>query len=432
MEYCKVQLGCLFIIVYILIIYFRDCKRYKKKLSSSMFDELLILGITNVLLDGATAITVNYLDIVPVFVNRILHMLFLISIDTVIYVLFGYMLKVAGSIPKNIYKRISLSIPYLISVFVVIFNINSLEFCEGNSTNYSMGVSAYTCFAMVGIYILFALIVFLKQWHYIESNKRISIASYMLCLILITSIQVWNPEILITSVATTILILGIYMNQENPIMNEVARYHDEMVMSFATLVENKDGSTGGHVKRATGYVRVLAEELRNRGYYRDILTKDYMRALCQAAPMHDIGKIAVPDVVLKKPGKLTDEEFELIKQHTISGGKIIQDTFGHLGDEEYTEMAYHVARYHHEKWNGRGYPERLKENEIPLCARIMSVADVFDAISEKRCYRDAMPMDKCFSIIEEGRGTDFDPVIVDVFLAIRDKVEAIHGDVSKE
>ena len=150
--------------------------------------------------------------------------------------------------------------------------------------------------------------------------------------------------------------------------------------------------------------------------------------MCQAAPMHDIGKIAVPDVVLQKPGRLTSEEYEIIKKHTIDGGKIIEETFGNLGNNEYTEMAYNVAKYHHEKWNGKGYPEGLKEDEIPLCARIMAVADVFDAVSEKRCYREAMPLEKCFSIISEGSGQDFDPIIAEVFLDIKDKVKQIHAE----
>jgi len=149
-----------------------------------------------------------------------------------------------------------------------------------------------------------------------------------------------------------------------------------------------------------------------------------------AAPMHDIGKISVPDAVLQKPGKLTDEEFEIIKIHATSGGKIIKDTFGHLGNEQYAQMAYEVARFHHEKWNGRGYPDGLKEDEIPLCARIMAIADVFDAVSEKRCYRDAMPLDKCFDIIKEGSGRDFDPMLVEIFLDIRDKVEQAHTKIN--
>ena len=211
---------------------------------------------------------------------------------------------------------------------------------------------------------------------------------------------------------------------------KLSRYHEEMVMGFATLVENKDGSTGGHIKRTTMYVKLLAEELKHRGYYEEELTPDYIKNLCMAAPMHDVGKISVPDVILQKPGRLTAEEYERMKQHAESGGKIVQETFGHLGNEQYARTAYEVARHHHEKWNGKGYPDGLKRKEIPLCARIMAVADVFDAVSEKRCYREAMPLDKCFGIIQEGSGQDFDPVLVEVFLDIRDKVELIHAEVN--
>ena len=206
--------------------------------------------------------------------------------------------------------------------------------------------------------------------------------------------------------------------------------HREMVMGFATLVENKDGSTGGHIKRTTSYVKLLAEELRNRGLYREELTDEYLENLYRAAPMHDIGKIAVPDVVLQKPGKLTDEEFEIIKSHTRRGGDIITETFGHLENAEYTKMAHDVARYHHEKWNGTGYPDGLKRKDIPLCARIMAIADVFDAVSEKRCYRDAMPLEQCFEIIAEGSGQAFEPLLVEVFLDIREQVERTHDQIN--
>ncbi len=213
---------------------------------------------------------------------------------------------------------------------------------------------------------------------------------------------------------------------------DLEHYHREMVMGFATLVENKDGSTGGHIRRTSLYVKLLADELLNRGCYKDELNREYIEMLSKAAPMHDIGKIAVPDVILQKPGKLTDEEFEAMKSHTLRGGEIIRETFGHLEDKKYTRMAYEVARFHHEKWNGRGYPEGLKGEEIPLCARIMAIADVFDAVSEKRCYRDAMPMDKCFKIIEEGSGESFDPVLAEVFVSIRENVEWVHEKVNQE
>ena len=211
---------------------------------------------------------------------------------------------------------------------------------------------------------------------------------------------------------------------------QLSHFHNEMVMGFATLVENKDGSTGGHIKRTTTYVKLLAEELRNRGIYKDELTDEFLENLYRAAPMHDIGKIAVPDVVLQKPGKLTEEEFEIIKTHTIKGGNIIKETFGHLENEQYSQMAYEVARHHHEKWNGKGYPDGLKRKEIPLCARIMAIADVFDAVSEKRCYRDAMPLEQCFEIIAEGSGQTFEPLMVEVFLDIRDKVELVHNQIN--
>ena len=142
--------------------------------------------------------------------------------------------------------------------------------------------------------------------------------------------------------------------------------------------------------------------------------------------MHDIGKIAVSDAILQKPGKLTPEEFNKMKEHPMIGGKIIRDTFGHLYDDEYESMAFQVAMYHHEKWNGKGYPMGLDGENIPLCARIMAVADVFDAVSAKRCYRDAMPLEECYSIIENGRGVDFDPDIVDAFMANKDQIEKIY------
>lgn len=430
MEYARLQIGCLIVVTYIAVIYFRDCRKYHKKLTSSIFDELLILSMVCIIYDGATAVTVNHLETVNPIINKGLHMFFLIGLDTVVYFLFGYMLRITDSVPVSKWKQSLLHIPYIVNIFVVVLNIGSLEFRTGVYSNYSMGISAYTCFAMAGVYIFFTLFLFFKKWHYIESKKRVSIMTYLIGLGGIAIIQAMYPEVLMTSAAITLVIVGIYANQENPLMNEIARYHREMVMSFATLVENKDGSTGGHVKRTTAYVKLLADELRKRGYYREVLTKDYVRNLCQAAPMHDIGKIAVPDVVLQKPGRLTDEEFAIIKQHAENGGRIIKETFGNMGNEEYTNMAYQVARYHHEKWNGKGYPEGMKGDKIPLCARIMAVADVFDAVSEKRCYRDAMPMEECFAIIKNGSGQDFDPVIADVFLKIRDKVECIHNDIS--
>ena len=197
-------------------------------------------------------------------------------------------------------------------------------------------------------------------------------------------------------------------------------------MGFATLVENKDGNTGGHIRRTKGYVQILLDEMQQRPIYYRSVTKDYICNVMDAAPMHDIGKISTPDVILQKPGRLTNEEYEIMKQHAAVGGNIIKETFDNLDNPEYLQIAYEVARFHHEKWNGTGYPDGLKGKEIPLHARIMAIADVFDAVSSRRCYRDAMPIEECFQIIQNGAGKDFDPDLVELFMNARDKVLAYY------
>ena len=166
----------------------------------------------------------------------------------------------------------------------------------------------------------------------------------------------------------------------------------------------------------------MLNKMRGDRYYRRVLSRDYITHVINAAPLHDVGKIATPDSILQKPGKLTDEEYAIMKRHAAEGGKIIQQTFRDLDDADFRQIAYEVARFHHEKYNGKGYPDGLKAEEIPLHARIMAVADVFDAVSQKRCYRDAMPLEQCFDIIRRGRGTDFDPDLVDIFLNSKEEI----------
>ena len=431
MEYFKLQAGCLLVILYIGFLYCREQKRSRAKHRLSMFDGMLALSIVCLIFDGLTAYYVNHQEMIAADANLILHMLFLISLDAFIFMLFIYMLFVTDGIPKKKSMIVLLWSPFLINVLLVVLNINALEYREGEISNYSMGVSAYTCFFMAGLYILLSVGTFFKRWNYIESHKKISIFTYLLVFSSVTGYQMYNPQALISSIGVTVIILGIYLNQENPVIGQLSEYHSEMVMGFATLVENKDDSTGGHIRRVTIYAKLLAEELRRQDIYKNVLTKDYINDLLLAAPMHDIGKIAVPDAILQKPGKLTEEEFSMMKQHTVKGGQIIKETFGHMNDAQYESMAYQVAVYHHEKWNGRGYPEGLKRKEIPLCARIVSIADVFDAVSEKRCYRDAMPLEQCFKIIEEGSGRDFEPLLVEAFFDIREKIERIHKQADK-
>ncbi|MCQ2091476.1 MAG: HD domain-containing protein [Fibrobacter sp.] len=212
--------------------------------------------------------------------------------------------------------------------------------------------------------------------------------------------------------------------------NKIKELNQDIVLGFANLVENRDENTGGHVKRTSRYVEILSKELFKRKVYPEIIDLEFISNLTNAAPMHDIGKMSIPDYILQKPGKLTDEEFAIMKSHAEQGGKIIKQTFSHIGDDNYRQMVYEVARYHHEKWNGKGYPEGRSKTEIPLAARIMAVADVFDAISQKRCYRDPIPLPECFQIIEKGKGTDFEPILADVFLSMKDKIKQTMDEVT--
>lgn len=197
------------------------------------------------------------------------------------------------------------------------------------------------------------------------------------------------------------------------------------VIGMANLIENRDGETGSHIKRTSAYVELLARAAQSEGYYTDVLTNGYIELLIKAAPMHDVGKIVVPDNILKKPGKLTDEEFAAMKLHAEEGGRIVREVLAGVEEKEYIEIASDVASYHHEKWNGKGYPYNIKGEEIPLSARIMAVADVFDALVSERCYKKAMPFEKAMGIIEEEAGEHFDPVLSKLFISHKSDVERI-------
>ena len=157
--------------------------------------------------------------------------------------------------------------------------------------------------------------------------------------------------------------------------------------------------------------------LRREHVYEDQLTDAFIQDVINSAPLHDVGKIQVPDAILNKPGKLTDEEFAIMKTHTTAGSEIITSAIDMVSEENsgYLQEARNLAHYHHEKWNGTGYPDGLSGTDIPLSARIMAVADVFDALVSKRSYKDGFPFEKAMAIIKEGRGTHFDPAIVDAF-----------------
>ena len=236
------------------------------------------------------------------------------------------------------------------------------------------------------------------------------------------------PFIGITSVSAfvmtiTIIVLIMQGNKRSFYHEKVSRMQSGMITFMAEVVENRDDNTGGHIRRTAAYVECIAKELKRQGRYSNILTGRYLSDMVVAAPLHDIGKIHIPDAVLNKPGKLTEEEFEIMKTHTTAGEELLTHAKAELGESGYLNTAVEMAAYHHEWWNGKGYPYSISGEEIPLCARIMAVADVFDALTSKRCYKSAMPLEKAYAIIREESGTHFDPAVVETFFAVTADME---------
>lgn len=209
-------------------------------------------------------------------------------------------------------------------------------------------------------------------------------------------------------------------------LTQIHRLQDATLFVMVSMAEFRDTVTGNHIRRTQDYVRILAQGLSRLPVYTDILTAEQIELIAKSAPLHDIGKIAIPDHILLKPGRLNPDEFAVIKTHSELGYSMLCTADRHLGEaNDFLAVARDVARSHHEKWDGSGYPDGLAGEDIPLAARLMAVADVFDALMTKRPYKAAMCYDEAAKIIRDGRGVHFDPLIVDIFEAARDDFERI-------
>ncbi|MBW1785769.1 MAG: response regulator [Deltaproteobacteria bacterium] len=230
-----------------------------------------------------------------------------------------------------------------------------------------------------------------------------------------------NPELVKARVRNHLELKGYRDNLEKLVRErtrEVMLTQAVMIESLATLAEYRDPETGGHIKRTQNYVKALAKHLKDHPRFRNELNDETIELLYISAPLHDIGKVGVQDHILMKPGKLTDEEFEIMKKHTKFGHDAIYITEQKLGKSSFLRFAREIASTHQEKWDGSGYPEGLKGDEIPISGRLMALADVYDALISKRVYKPPFPHEKAVEIIMEGKETHFDPDIVDAFIAL--------------
>ena len=213
----------------------------------------------------------------------------------------------------------------------------------------------------------------------------------------------------------------------NPDMSYEERLQDAISMSFAELVEFRDETTGGHLKNTTIYFRLLLEEVIKQERYKDAIDPLYVKDMLRSVPLHDIGKIGITDDILQKSSILDDHEYESMKKHTILGKQAFDKIMARAGETRWLKLARDMAYYHHEHWDGTGYPEGLKGEEIPLYVRVLSIADVYDALTSWRSYKESYSHKQACEIIQEGKGTIFDPDLIDLFINISEQFkQALH------
>lgn len=209
-------------------------------------------------------------------------------------------------------------------------------------------------------------------------------------------------------------------------LSEINRLQDASICVMVSLAEFRDENTGNHIQRTQEYVRLLAQHLSTKPHYKDFLTPSYIELMAKSAPLHDIGKIAIPDHILLKPGKLTDEEFAVMKTHAQRGYDILSRASEQMGERgQVLVIAKEIALRHHEKWDGSGYPGGLTGSAIPISARLMAVADVFDALITRRPYKEPFPIEQAAAMIAERKGNHFDPEVVDSFFSILPQLEEV-------
>ncbi len=225
-------------------------------------------------------------------------------------------------------------------------------------------------------------------------------------------------------VSLFLLFLRSYTNQKRTI-RRLDESQSLTIVTMSRLAELRDDNTGVHIKRTSRYCRLLAEELRKSDKYRNYITREYLEDLERSAPLHDIGKVGIPDSILQKPGKLTGEEFAVIQTHPLLGAHVLEMAMKSLDFLSYFELAHQIVKYHHENWNGTGYPEGLSGEAIPLSARIMAFADVYDALTTKRPYKDPFTHESALAFIERERGKKFDPELTDLFLSLSDELKKV-------
>ena len=212
---------------------------------------------------------------------------------------------------------------------------------------------------------------------------------------------------------------------------ELTKVRDATILALSSLAETRDNETGAHILRTQKYVAILAEHLKSHPRFSTYLTDAQVELIVKSAPLHDAGKVGIPDAILLKPGPLNDEEYKIMQQHPMIGSQALQSAREQLGSNSFLSVSCEIMETHHEKWDGSGYPRNLRGEDIPISGRLMALADVYDALISERVYKKAFTHEKARDIIIEGRGTHFDPDIVEAFMELQDEFQQIAATFSK-
>jgi len=298
-------------------------------------------------------------------------------------------------VQPKIYQKINILLSFLFSCLLIYFTAKR-QYKE-----------------VIGVIITLLVVLFLYLILFYIHGVYVSIGYFLL------------PFLVYLSLIIFIFIM-INIREKKRFYYELRESHSATVESISLVVALRDGETGEHIQRTKNYVKALAEHLYRNNQYQNILNQNYILYLYEAAPLHDIGKIGIPDAILKKEGKYTAEEYKVMKEHPILAKAVIEKAMKFYDKNIFLEMAYNIAYYHHERWDGKGYPLGLKGDKIPLEAQLMSIGDVYDALVSKRSYKEGYDYDKVESIILDGRGTAFNPILVDAFMEIKEEFRTIH------
>lgn len=277
---------------------------------------------------------------------------------------------------------------------------------------------SFTVFTTVASYVLLIATLYLRATtEVLNSSLQITKMEWFASFALWTTLEFLALVIVNYSLVTMIQRTLIHLQKKNA---EMENMQNQLVTGFANLVESRDKDTGLHVWRTREYVRMIAVEMKRQGNYVIDLSDSTIRKYAMAAPLHDMGKLSVPDSILHKAGSLSDQEYEVIKKHTTEGYRLVRENLSNIGDEELLRAIEDTVLYHHEHWDGSGYPNGLMGVKIPLCARIMAVADTLDALLSERVYKKSMEIEEAFAIIEKERGKCFEPCIVDAVTSLKE------------